>query len=98
SKHTETALKRVKLTTKGFEKIMKAVTNEEKESPDVYTGSTIRVSTVKDAVSTATQDCDGVEIIKWISGGKYRAIVQHIRSTYQDVMTQTNGDRKAAKR
>jgi Protein of unknown function (DUF3631)/VirE N-terminal domain len=72
--------------------------DEEKESQDVYTGSNIRVSTVKDAVSTATQDCEAVEIINSISGGKYRAIVQHIRNTYQDVMTQTNGDRKAAKR
>jgi hypothetical protein len=77
---------------------MKEMTNEEKESQDVYTGNNIRVSTVKDAVSTATQDCDAVEIVNSISGGKYRAIVQHIRNTYQDVMTQTNGDSKAAKR
>src|SRR5438067_7204044 len=58
----------------------------------------MRVSTVKDAVSTATQDCDAVEVIKSIREGKYRAAVEQIRDMYQTVMTQTNGDRKAAKK
>jgi putative DNA primase/helicase len=66
----------------------------------VQTVNAIRVSCVKSAKDTVTQDYDAQEIVESIRTDKHfylRAAIENIRHTFRNVMASANNDRKSAK-